>query len=115
MRAARSTRPSSSRSGVTWKSRAQDHRQCRACSRTAYRPAPLWARLFAVIDTLDAMTTDRPYPNALSFDDAKMEIRRLSGSQLDSVAVQAFLAEEPTLREMVARKCGDAPPISLPG
>ncbi|MCL6555392.1 MAG: hypothetical protein K6T56_03405 [Burkholderiales bacterium] len=68
-----------------------------------------------MIDTLDAMTTDRPYPNALSFDDAKMEIRRLSGSQLDSVAVQAFLAEEPTLREMVARKCGDAPPISLPG
>lgn len=71
---------------------------------------PLAARLFAVIDTLDAMTSDRPYRKALSFDDAKAEIGRMSGTQFDPVAVEAFLAEEPTLREMVALKCGDAPP-----
>lgn len=66
---------------------------------------PLWARLFAVIDTLDAMTSDRPYRKGLSFDNAKVEIRHMSGSQFDPIAVEAFLAEEPTLREMVALKC----------
>jgi len=69
---------------------------------------PLGARLFAVIDTLDAMTNDRPYRSALDFDAAKAEIRRNSGSQFDPLAVEVFLAEEPTLREMVALKCGNA-------
>lgn len=73
---------------------------------------PLWARLFAVIDTLDAMTSDRPYRKALSFDAAKAEIRNLSGTQFDPIAVAAFLAEEPTLREMVALKCAETPPMS---
>lgn len=63
---------------------------------------PLPARLFAVIDTLDAMTFDRPYRKALSFDDARAEIVRMSGSQFDPVAVDAFLREEEMLREMTA-------------
>jgi HD-GYP domain-containing protein (c-di-GMP phosphodiesterase class II) len=63
---------------------------------------PLPARLFAVIDTLDAMTFDRPYRKALSFDDAKAEIVRMSGSQFDPIAVDAFLQEEQMLREMAA-------------
>jgi len=67
---------------------------------------PLGARLFAVIDTLDAMTNDRPYRRALHFDTAKAEIQRMSGSQFDPRAVEAFLKEESTLREMVALKCG---------
>lgn len=67
---------------------------------------PLGARLFAVIDTLDAMTSDRPYRKGLSFDAAKAEIVRLAGSQFDPVAVDAFLAEEETLRQMVEAKCG---------
>jgi HD-GYP domain-containing protein (c-di-GMP phosphodiesterase class II) len=61
---------------------------------------PLAARLFAVIDTLDAMTFARPYRPALSFDAAKAEIVRMSGSQFDPIAVEAFLREEPLLREM---------------
>lgn len=69
---------------------------------------PLGARLFAVIDTLDAMTSDRPYRRALNFDAAKAEIRRMSGTQFDPLAVEAFLREESTLREMVALKCGAA-------
>jgi AhpD family alkylhydroperoxidase len=68
---------------------------------------PLWARLFAVIDTLDAMASDRPYRKALSYDDAKAEISRLAGTQFDPQAVRAFMAEEDTLRAMVAEKCGD--------
>ncbi len=70
---------------------------------------PLAARLFAVIDTLDAMTSDRPYRKGLSFDAAKTEILSLSGTQFDPQAVEAFSAEEKTLREMVAMKCGMAP------
>lgn len=72
---------------------------------------PLAARLFAVIDTLDAMTSDRPYRKGLSFDAAKAEIQRLAGTQFDPLAVETFSAEEKTLREMVAVKCGEAPEI----
>ncbi len=61
---------------------------------------PLPARLFAVIDTLDAMTFDRPYRKALPFDTAKAEIQRMAGSQFDPRAVAAFLQEEESLREM---------------
>lgn len=69
---------------------------------------PLWARLFAVIDTLDAITSDRAYRKGLPFDTAKAEIMRLSGVQFDPVAVEAFVAEEAELREMVELKCGKA-------
>lgn len=63
---------------------------------------PLAARLFAVIDTLDAMTFDRPYRKGMPFDAAKAEILRMSGSQFDPLAVETFLKEEPALREMTA-------------
>ena len=69
---------------------------------------PLGARLFAVIDTLDAMSSDRPYRRGLDFDAAKAEIQGKCGSQFDPLAVEAFLQEEATLRKMVALKCGHA-------
>ena len=69
---------------------------------------PLWARLFAVIDTLDAITSDRPYRKSLGFDAASAEIARQSGTQFDPKAVEAFLAEAAALREMVGLKCGTA-------
>ena len=61
---------------------------------------PLPARLFAIIDTLDAMTFDRPYRKALPFDTAKAEIIKMAGSQFDPLAVDTFLREESLLREM---------------
>ncbi len=61
---------------------------------------PLPARLFAVIDTLDAMTFDRAYRKAMPFDVAKTEIIRMAGSQFDPKAVETFLKEEGALREM---------------
>jgi HD-GYP domain-containing protein (c-di-GMP phosphodiesterase class II) len=61
---------------------------------------PLPARLFAVIDTLDAMTFDRPYRRAMTFDAAKEEILRKAGSQFDPQAVETFLVEEEALRDM---------------
>lgn len=68
---------------------------------------PWGARIFAIIDTLDAMTSKRPYQPALPFDSAKKEILKMSGVQFDPAAVEYFLAEEATLREMVALKCGE--------
>ena len=55
---------------------------------------PLGARIFAVADTLDAMTTDRPYRSALSFEEAREEIRRGSGTRYDS-RVASVLLESP--------------------
>ncbi len=74
------------------------------------------ARLFAVIDTLDAMTSDRPYRRGLPYDAAKEEILRMAGSQFDPVAVDAMIAEEPVLRRMVEMKCveQEAPPADPP-
>lgn len=71
---------------------------------------PFGARIFAIIDTLDAMTSDRSYRRGLPFDTAKAEILRMSGSQFDPLAVDLFLAEEAVLREMVALKCHDTFP-----
>lgn len=68
---------------------------------------PWGARIFAIIDTLDAMTSRRPYQPALAFDSAKQEILKMSGVQFDPAAVELFLTEETTLREMVALKCGE--------
>ncbi len=66
---------------------------------------PLWARLFAVIDTLDAVTSDRPYRKGASFDQAEREILRMEGRQFDPQAVRVFVDERDVLRRMVELKC----------
>ncbi len=48
------------------------------------------ARIFAVADTLDAMTSDRPYRKATSFENAMAEVQRCAGSQFDPDVVRAF-------------------------
>lgn len=53
---------------------------------------PLGARIFAVADTLDAMTSDRPYRRGTTFANAFAEIERCSGTQFDPRVVEAFLA-----------------------
>jgi cyclic di-GMP phosphodiesterase len=52
--------------------------------------APLGARVFAVADALDAMTSDRPYRRALGWTTAREEIFLESGRQFDPVVVEAF-------------------------
>lgn len=52
---------------------------------------PLGARIFAVADTLDAMTSDRPYRRALPFATARAEVERESGRQFDPTVVRTFL------------------------
>ncbi len=52
---------------------------------------PLEARVLAVADTFDAMTSDRPYRSGLSDREALARLQGAAGSQLDPLAVQAFL------------------------
>jgi ribonuclease P protein subunit RPR2 len=53
---------------------------------------PLAARIFAVADTLDAITSDRPYRRGSSIIEARDEISRGSGTQFDPQAVSALMA-----------------------
>jgi response regulator RpfG family c-di-GMP phosphodiesterase len=67
------------------------------------------ARIFAVADTLDAMTSDRPYRKGTSFANAVAEISRCSGSQFDPDVVKAFnsIGEVGFMRikeDMIARR-----------
>jgi ribonuclease P protein subunit RPR2 len=63
------------------------------------REATLGARVFAVADALDAMTSDRPYRRALAWSTARTEILAQSGRQFDPEVVDAFRACEPRLRD----------------
>ena len=51
---------------------------------------PLGARIIAVADAFDAMTSDRAYRRAMSEAQALAEVRRQSGSQFDPEVVAAF-------------------------
>ena len=61
---------------------------------------PLGARIFALADTLDAMTSDRPYRQALSWDEATEEILGQTGRQFDPQVVKAFSTRERRLRRI---------------
>ncbi|MEA2316763.1 MAG: hypothetical protein QOD44_952, partial [Solirubrobacteraceae bacterium] len=50
---------------------------------------PLWARIFAVADTIDAITSDRPYRPGRPFEEAVEEIVARAGSQFDPACAQA--------------------------
>jgi ribonuclease P protein subunit RPR2 len=64
---------------------------------------PLGARVFAVADTLDAITSERPYRTAASWDAAVAEITRGAATQFDPGVVQALRARDPQLR-LIARE-----------
>jgi putative nucleotidyltransferase with HDIG domain len=73
---------------------------------------PLGARIFAIADTLDAMTSDRPYRKGTSFAAARAEIVRCSGTQFDPAIVESFLtisdAELNCMRLNVGQSAPDA-------
>jgi HD-GYP domain-containing protein (c-di-GMP phosphodiesterase class II) len=52
---------------------------------------PILAKIVAVADTYDAMTTDRPYRKAMEKEAAIEELKRCSGTQLDKEVVEAFI------------------------
>ncbi len=59
---------------------------------------PIEARIVAVADAFDAMTTRRPYRDSRPPDVALAELRRVAGSQLDPEAVEAFVGAFPETR-----------------
>lgn len=58
---------------------------------------PIEARIFAVADAVDAMTSDRPYRKAMSIGKAKQEIQRLTGAQFDPQVAKALYGIEDAL------------------
>jgi HD-GYP domain-containing protein (c-di-GMP phosphodiesterase class II) len=56
---------------------------------------PLGARILAVADAYDAMTSDRPYRPSIPVEEAREEIKRCSGTQFDPAVVKAFLEVNP--------------------
>lgn len=63
---------------------------------------PLAARVFAVADVLDALTTDRPYRAAVSLSLARETIVREAGSHFDPRVVQAFSSIDDATFERIA-------------
>lgn len=84
---------------------------------------PLLARVIAVADTFDALTTNRPYQQAHTPEQALQIIRNLAGKRLDPTAVNALLAvyergeiriQRFTLKRPVAPPVADAAKTSVP-
>ena len=68
---------------------------------------PLGARIFAVADTLDAITSDRPYRSRQSDAAARKEIEDWSGRQFDPEVVKIFLAMPENIWEDLRKQIGN--------
>jgi putative nucleotidyltransferase with HDIG domain len=64
---------------------------------------PVGARIIMIADTMDAMTTDRPYRRALTYERVIEELRRYSGHQFDPVLVDVLVRSE-AIRDLVAAR-----------
>jgi len=58
---------------------------------------PLGARIFSVVDTFDALTSNRPYHRGESYESARSEIKMNAGTQFDPVVVEHFLRVPPSV------------------
>ena len=81
---------------------------------------PLGSRIFSVADTLDAITSDRPYRKGTSFANARKEILRCAGTQFDPQVVDAFLGMPPEIwedlrSEIVRRGRSQTAPLAATG
>ena len=65
---------------------------------------PLGARIFSIADTLDAITSDRPYRGAQSYRAAREEIERWSGRQFDPAIVVVFLGMPDNIWETIRKQ-----------
>jgi len=79
---------------------------------------PLWARIFAVVDTVDAITSDRPYRLGRSLDLAIDELRAGAGAQFDPACVAAFVRLDRDKVERLLEQRGEGytelPAIAMP-
>ncbi len=74
---------------------------------------PLGARIFAIADTLDAITSDRPYRKGRSFTEAIEEIARCGGGQFDPAIVNVFLGMPVELWTELRNEIGSAPQFAV--
>jgi ribonuclease P protein subunit RPR2 len=70
---------------------------------------PLAARVFAVADTLDALTTDRPYRDACSLPYAREVIAAAADTQFDPAVVEAFLSIPAEALDRIRLETGTTP------
>ena len=68
---------------------------------------PLGARIFMVVDVYDALTINRPYHAAMSYEEAAEVIREKSGSHFDPTVVEAFLAIDESELQMIEKRYRD--------
>jgi len=66
---------------------------------------PVGARIIMIADTIDAMTTDRPYRRAMPFVRAIEELERYSGTQFDPQLVR-LVARSPAIRRLLGGEVG---------
>jgi len=74
---------------------------------------PIGARVIMIADTLDAMTTDRPYRQALPFERVIAELQAYSGKQFDPYLAKVLI-ESTIIRSHVAREAKASSSISPP-
>ena len=81
--------------------------------RLAGHDIPLAARIVAVADVYDALTSKRPYKRALPHDESKAIILEGNGTQFDPTIVDAFLACEEEFRAISDAQTGDPLPAMM--
>ncbi|HEV2381181.1 MAG TPA: HD domain-containing phosphohydrolase [Terriglobia bacterium] len=74
---------------------------------------PFGARIFSVADTLDAMTSDRPYRAGAPFSAAVAEISRESGRQFDPEVVHVFLEIPEVVWRKIRREATERPQFGI--
>jgi putative nucleotidyltransferase with HDIG domain len=73
---------------------------------------PLWSRIIMFADTIDAMTTDRPYRGALGEADVRAEFVRLRGRQFDPNICDTLL-DSPLYHQLFDRATATTPPSQM--
>ncbi len=77
----------------------------------AGRAIPIGARIIMIADTMDAMTTDRPYRRALSFERVIEELRKYAGHQFDPELVELVVRSNSIRAMVAARLAKDTPDV----
>ncbi len=98
-----------------WHSFSNDHAVARAilCHHERYdgggypsgltgTQIPLWSRIIAVADALDAMVSHRPYRKALDFHAASLSLLQASGSQFDPIIIHKIFMPRQRIKPLAA-------------